>query len=212
MGLLRSRAATDVRELANETAVPERIWLEVPFEEKDAVKLRGARWDAQARRWWVSSDRELGELQPWLPSALVDFGSAIGPEITVNLLGLPYDCWGCRTWGVALVGMIERGGDVLSGDLVLCDTEATLRLADRFLSADVRAAWRIGSVRRRWSHTVHHAYLAQGCGGCDALWGSFPLFHEAVPEALSEEGATTFVELATVAIPESWWLEAADRY
>jgi Domain of unknown function (DUF5710) len=29
----------------------ERMWLDVPFAEKDEAKALGAQWDPQARRW-----------------------------------------------------------------------------------------------------------------------------------------------------------------
>lgn len=31
----------------------ERIWLDVPFAEKDEAKAAGARWDPAARRWYA---------------------------------------------------------------------------------------------------------------------------------------------------------------
>lgn len=30
-----------------------RVWLDVPFGEKDEAKALGARWDAGARRWYA---------------------------------------------------------------------------------------------------------------------------------------------------------------
>ncbi len=30
-----------------------RVWLDVPYEEKDAAKAGGARWDPQALRWYA---------------------------------------------------------------------------------------------------------------------------------------------------------------
>lgn len=30
-----------------------RVWLAVPYAEKDAAKAAGARWDPQARRWYA---------------------------------------------------------------------------------------------------------------------------------------------------------------
>lgn len=35
------------------TPVKERIYLNVPFEEKDRVKSLGAKWDAEKKKWWI---------------------------------------------------------------------------------------------------------------------------------------------------------------
>jgi hypothetical protein len=35
------------------TPVKERIYLNVPYEEKDRVKSLGARWDPAKKKWWV---------------------------------------------------------------------------------------------------------------------------------------------------------------
>lgn len=44
-----------------------RVYLNVPYAEKDAAKARGARWDMQSRRWYVEATRPLGALSKWLP-------------------------------------------------------------------------------------------------------------------------------------------------
>src|SRR5215210_6234605 len=33
--------------------MPERLWLDVPYAEKDTAKAAGARWDPDARRWYA---------------------------------------------------------------------------------------------------------------------------------------------------------------
>ena len=35
------------------TPVKERIYLDVPYEEKDVVKSNGAKWDPSKKKWWV---------------------------------------------------------------------------------------------------------------------------------------------------------------
>ena len=46
-----------------------RVYLEVPFIEKDDAKAKGARWDAAARKWFISGDRDLAPFLAWLPDA-----------------------------------------------------------------------------------------------------------------------------------------------
>lgn len=44
-------------------------YLTVPFKEKDSVKALGARWDADARRWYVPDGQDLVPFANWLPSS-----------------------------------------------------------------------------------------------------------------------------------------------
>jgi|GEM_PF-1594472 hypothetical protein len=187
--------------------IPRWVSLDVPFEEKDEVKALGAVWDARARSWYTSSD-SLERFEKWLPSSLVGLGPRIGPPVEIALLGLPWECWRCQTTGIALVGMMEPDGDICGENLVLCDCDYALRLADRILPDQARVNCGVGAVRRRYSKTVGEAYLSNGCRSCSAIVGAFPLFHEAVPEALAAGGAGGLLPLATVAVPESWWLRA----
>lgn len=43
------------------------LYLVVPFEEKDAARAAGARWDKQAKAWYVTADAERGPIEAWLP-------------------------------------------------------------------------------------------------------------------------------------------------
>lgn len=44
-------------------------FLDVPFKEKDEAKSLGARWDADARKWYVPAGKDLALFQAWLPAA-----------------------------------------------------------------------------------------------------------------------------------------------
>jgi hypothetical protein len=46
----------DDREMI-ETLVPSRLWLDVPYEEKDACKRKGGKWDKRARCWYAPNER-----------------------------------------------------------------------------------------------------------------------------------------------------------
>jgi len=37
----------------------ERVYLKVPFAQKEDAKRLGARWDQESKRWFVSGDRDL---------------------------------------------------------------------------------------------------------------------------------------------------------
>lgn len=44
-----------------------KTYLEVPFEEKDAVKRLGAKWEAGSRRWYIEDQSDLRPFWKWLP-------------------------------------------------------------------------------------------------------------------------------------------------
>ncbi len=44
-----------------------RVYLKVPFAQKDEAKRLGARWDQESKRWFVSGDRDLAAFARWRP-------------------------------------------------------------------------------------------------------------------------------------------------
>lgn len=67
-----------------------RVWLDVPFAEKDEAKRLGARWDGAARRWFATAGR--GEqLQGWaalppLPDPLTGADRGFGSGLFFDLI------------------------------------------------------------------------------------------------------------------------------
>lgn len=55
-----------------------RRWISVPFEEKDAVKRIGARWDPKARLWYVPEGFAITPFQQW-----VSFDWSNPPEVLI---------------------------------------------------------------------------------------------------------------------------------
>lgn len=47
---------------------PPGIWLAVPFAERDAAKMAGAKWDKEAKAWFAPAGLDMTELQRWLPA------------------------------------------------------------------------------------------------------------------------------------------------
>jgi hypothetical protein len=120
--------------------------------------------------------------------------------VLVRILGLSKPCWRCNATSTPLVAMIEESGDPFGEDLVLCDDDTIIAFAWRRLPAEARFSHCVGEVKVRSSKTTGTSYLSNGCSACGAIFGNFPLFHEDLPEALSE-GFDTLTVLATVRIP-----------
>lgn len=72
--IIPSQAASSppVRQAANPAVRgnAETIFLDVPFAEKDKVKRLGAKWDSEARRWYIPHGMDAYPFKRWCPDAL----------------------------------------------------------------------------------------------------------------------------------------------
>ncbi|MER7862745.1 DUF5710 domain-containing protein [Amycolatopsis japonica] len=73
----------------------DRIWLDVPFREKDAAKAAGARWDPAAKRWYAPR-AGMDALGAWaaqadVPVLLPGEDRGVGSGLFVDLV--PRSCW-----------------------------------------------------------------------------------------------------------------------
>jgi hypothetical protein len=72
-----------------------RIWLDVPYADKDEAKARGARWDPAARRWYAPRP-DMAGLSRWIalpdvPDLLPGEDRYFGAGLFVDLV--PSSCW-----------------------------------------------------------------------------------------------------------------------
>jgi hypothetical protein len=74
--------------------MPERLWLDVPYAEKDAAKSAAARWDPDQRRWYAPQVALLPMLARWesrIPELLPGEDRSFGQGLFVDLV--PSTCW-----------------------------------------------------------------------------------------------------------------------
>lgn len=69
----------------------ERIYLQVPYVEKDTAKSLGARWDPQKKQWYVPSNYDVQKVEKWLPASIVIRRAKEGKTLTIELV--PSSCW-----------------------------------------------------------------------------------------------------------------------
>jgi hypothetical protein len=78
-----------------EVSVPDRIWLDVPFAEKNEAKALGARWDPAEKRWYAPkpgmADLRRWEALPELPELLPGEDRSFGSGLFVDMV--PSSCW-----------------------------------------------------------------------------------------------------------------------
>lgn len=72
-----------------------RVWLDVPFSQKDDAKAAGARWDPNARRWFAPREG-MAALERWaalpdVPDLLPGEDRTLGQGLFVDLV--PSSCW-----------------------------------------------------------------------------------------------------------------------
>jgi Domain of unknown function (DUF5710) len=146
----------------------ERVYLDVPFLENDQVKALGARWDGQRRQWWVDPRRvPLEQVARWREEAALSPAPRAGEAtVPLRLLGLRQTCWSCRRPTTALVGLLPVATSDID-DMLICQDEATLRLAATLLPEHARTASQVGRIRPRSSNTEQATYLSNGCFHCE---------------------------------------------
>lgn len=86
------------------------IFLEVPFKEKDDAKALGARWDAEARKWFVPPGKDLALFQAWLPAgSLSAVAQTQSPQTRELALPSASDATGLSTLkkGISLSQLLE---------------------------------------------------------------------------------------------------------
>lgn len=55
-----------------------KIYLDVPFAQKDQAKALGARWDAVRKKWYIPSGTDSAPFAKWKPEAMSGDGSPAG--------------------------------------------------------------------------------------------------------------------------------------
>src|SRR5690349_15635188 len=72
-----------------------RVWLDVPYSEKDEAKRLGARWDPASRRWYAPEGRaealQRWQAQPDLRTLFPGEDREFGAGLFVDLV--PRSCW-----------------------------------------------------------------------------------------------------------------------
>lgn len=109
-----------------------------------------------------------------------------GGVVTAAVLALPEACYRCGIVTRSIVGVLVPG-DLTDDPDGLVEFEFVAAAIAARVSAAELARWGVGTIMRRRSRHRPEGYLSNGCIGCDAIQGSFPL-HENLMEFLSEGG------------------------
>jgi hypothetical protein len=143
----------------------EKLYLDVPFPDKDQAKALGARWDRDARSWYVPKDFDVEPFVRWL-TLLPSDGDPVLP-----IAGLPQRCWKCGEDTLAVIACEDEG------QLVFAHPEVLQVIASQLSESDL-ATFGAGPLRPRFSRTLGQSAWSNGCLACGALLGGFPLFED----------------------------------
>jgi hypothetical protein len=138
--------------------------LHVPYEEREQVKVLGARWDAQRRCWVVPPGVDLAPFDPWRAPRPVPAPPVVDLDLVLDhpaLVSAATACWSCRA-PITVVCIAEFDTD---GDL---SAVTGVRAMDKTLRAALQ-----GHPHYR------HCYYRGGwvylnlCPACEAVQGDF---------------------------------------
>ncbi|MFC8173796.1 DUF5710 domain-containing protein [Streptomyces sp. NPDC057325] len=183
----------------------ERIWLDVPYAEKDGAKRGGACWDPVARRWFAPRPG-MAELARWaaaadVPELLPGEDRSLGSGLFVDLV--PRTCWFTNVRSCVAPADWERLRRMITrraGRRCEACGAGENRTARRWLEAHERwtfdEAARVQTLRRLIClctdcHTVTHFGLAQVRGLQDRA-----LAHLRKVTGMDEARAREHVEIA----------------
>lgn len=173
------------------------VTLDVPYADKDRVKVLGARWDHHARRWYVPAGADLAPFADWLattPPELPD-----GPTVPAGVVLFPQQCYRCGAMTTCVAGVVIDAGLGGDPDGFIPFSEIAGYLV-QLLPAELLARFGVGRIGFRRSSVRPEGYIANGCRACDTIMGEFYL-EEAVLEYLAEGGDYAPLTAASVDLP-----------
>jgi hypothetical protein len=158
-----------------------KVYLAVPYEEKDKAKALGARWDPRHRCWYAGDQGALAAFERWLPKWALEPGETI----RLPVLLLPTTCYLCHRDITCVVGLRLPEDCGVEPSVVVDDVEYLALddccdVLDLLLDPSVRAALTIGPLLYRRTRIRPEGYLANVCSHCGSTQGAFPLYEDVI--------------------------------
>jgi putative DNA primase/helicase len=91
----------------NVSPTPERVYLAVPYKEKDQAKAHGAKWDKAEKKWYALTGVDIEPLSRWLPD-----------QQAVQFVEPPQDPQTEFAEALKSAGLILSGSPVMDGELL----------------------------------------------------------------------------------------------
>lgn len=166
-----------------------RLYLNVPYEEKDEAKALGARWNAKVKKWYIDAEREkYVRFSKWI---LRDTDDAVIATEYIHIIEGRQKCWKCgrstRVIGLGIGEFVHIYGETedpqyeIVEDYVNPGEELHLAWVENEEDIPPRLLRYIKenySVKTGYSKTIGGKCFANHCDYCGALQGNWFLFNE----------------------------------
>ena len=124
-----------------------------------------------------------------------------GGTVDAAVVVLPERCYRCGVMTRSIVGVLVAP-DLTDDPDGFVEFEFIAAAIAAALTRAQLARWGVGAIKRRRSRYRPEGYLSNGCVGCDAIQGGFPL-HEGLMEFLSEGGTYDELVVGRCRLPRS---------
>lgn len=177
--------------------------INVPYNDKDVAKSKGAFWDVEQKTWFVPDHKDINDFQQWIDKSKVSVIIKSPIFIALN----SNDCYRCAN-ETAVISLASNNFYFLSTD----ENEE-----EKWFKADGLSFFSmplfienelIGKISKlfpnfkiAYSHTAESSYWANHCEHCGALQGDFFLHSEPggafFPLEIEEYEQITFITVAS---------------
>ena len=153
------------------------IQIEVPYQDKDKAKAKGAFWDINNKTWYIPDKKKIDDFKEWLPKQ-----AYIIIKVPILIAKNKRYCWKCNneTPLIAISGL-----DLIVQDYIDDDSEKVewyQKKNNLALFSDVTylpkqiidiIQLRFPFFRFTYSRTIQGKYWANNCVHCNSLQGDF---------------------------------------
>jgi hypothetical protein len=187
-----------------------RVYLRVPFEQKEQAKRLGARWDPRQKTWYVPDGINSSLLKEWLP--LPERPNVRAPRWFLAMS--TRTCWRCDASSRVYAIVLPPGYEALNvGDDPADDDYWERGANSTLLSYLVAVAVLVAAQLRRlapryrvdYSQTAHSFYWMNHCEHCEAKLGDFETMEESGtfygPDHAFEVGGCRSIDLREIGEP-----------
>lgn len=159
-----------------------RIYLDVPYAEKDSAKKSGARWDSSQKAWYVPAHWERSRFQRWIPKETIYGIRAASYVIAQTTTG----CWKCGAITNVFGFILPYGGESFEPyeeDGAEAWVGFNVPLLVSYVSSmapavEARMKSQTHNYRLNKSYKADCTYWMNHCEHCGMKQGDFELFNE----------------------------------
>lgn len=163
-----------------------KLYLNVPFAEKEEAKRLGARWDPELKLWFVEiKDTVPSPLHRWLIEK-VDY-NLLAEDYSIVMASKP--CWKCHEQTIVTTFLLDRYYELVHFDVDEGETffynwqdVHNLSFVSNITALDPSVLAKMGEAnshyRKTYSKALEGSYFANNCMHCDMLQGDFNLYQE----------------------------------